>query len=522
MSPVRPTVQLIGTRLDPEHYRLRDFLTRSAQPYEWVEAGSPEAAELLASRGIRADVALPVLIDLDELHTGASVESIATSWDAIEPPKRAHYDLGIVGAGPAGLAAAVYAASDGLSTVVFERDVPGGQAAFTSRIENFFGFPDGIGGAELARLAGRQAEGFGAELLLLRGVEGHRRDGGGRTSFQLSDGSSVSSTVALAAPGMVWRTLDVEGVDALLGRGVYYGAGRSEAAQCGGDDVIVVGAGNSAGQAVLNLANAGARVKMLVRGGQLGRTMSAYLVTRIEGHPFIDVRLAHPGRGAARRGRPARRRDGERRGGRGRGAARAGALHLHRRGAPHRLGGGERRPDRPRRLHPHRAGPARRRAAPGRLAARPRSARARDEPARAVRRGRCAQRLHQARGGGGRRGIDGGGARPSPPRGDRLGRSGTLRRPCTSRCDSGRGWPPPPAPGGCGWSSPREATVDTLLARVGELEPAIARALDSALPVVKGTHASRAQALADGDEVALLIPVAGGAGSNPERRPQWP
>ncbi len=169
--------------------------------------------------------------------------------------------------------------------------MPGGQAAHTSRIENFFGFPDGIGGAELARLAGRQAEGFGAQLLLLRAVEGHRRDDAGQTSFQLSDGTSVSSTVALAAPGMVWRKLDVDGVDALLGRGVYYGAGRSEAAQCGGDDVIVIGAGNSAGQAVLNLANAGARVKMLVRGERLGRAMSAYLVTRIEEHPFIEVRL---------------------------------------------------------------------------------------------------------------------------------------------------------------------------------------------------------------------------------------
>jgi thioredoxin reductase (NADPH) len=291
MSPVRPTVLVIGTRLDPEHYRLRDFLTRTAQPHEWYELGSPEATELIERRGLGADVALPVLIDGDEIHTAASVESIAASWDAIEQPSRAHYDLAIVGAGPAGLAAAVYAASDGLATVVFEREVPGGQAAHTSMIENFFGFPQGIGGAELARLAGRQAEGFGAELLLLRGVEGHRRDDGGRITFGLSDGNSVSSDVALAAPGMDWRTLDVEGVDGLLGRGVYYGAGRSEAAQCGGDDVIVIGAGNSAGQAVLNLANAGARVTMLVRGERLGRTMSAYLVTRIEAHPFIDVRL---------------------------------------------------------------------------------------------------------------------------------------------------------------------------------------------------------------------------------------
>ena len=213
MSPVRPTVQVIGTRLDPEHYRLRDFLTRSAQPHEWHEAGSLEATALLEQHAIAPDAELPLLIDGDEVHTGASVESIAASWNVFEEPSRTHYDLAIVGAGPAGLAAAVYAASDGLSTVVFEREVPGGQAAYTSMIENFFGFPQGIGGAELARLAGRQAEGFGAELLLMRAVQGHRRDGDGRITFELSDGTSVSSDVALAAPGMEWRKLDVDGVE---------------------------------------------------------------------------------------------------------------------------------------------------------------------------------------------------------------------------------------------------------------------------------------------------------------------
>jgi thioredoxin reductase (NADPH) len=158
-------------------------------------------------------------------------------------------------------------------------------------IENFFGFPDGIGGAELARRAGRQAERFGAELILLRGVEGSRLVPGRSPVLRIEGGAEVSASVMLAAPGMEWRRLDVDGVEDLLGRGVYYGAGRSEAAQCGGDDVLVVGAGNSAGQAVLNLGNGGARVKMLVRGDRLGKTMSAYLVERIESHPLIDVRL---------------------------------------------------------------------------------------------------------------------------------------------------------------------------------------------------------------------------------------
>jgi thioredoxin reductase (NADPH) len=289
MSPVRPTLQVIGERLEPEHHRLRDFLTRIAQPHEWFEAGTPGAAELLSGRGLDG-AALPVVIDGEEVHTGATVESLAKAWRQSELPTRTHFDFLIVGAGPAGLAAAVYAASDGLSTVVVERDVPGGQASHTSLIENFFGFPGGIGGAELARLAGRQAEGFGAELVLLRGVVGGRFDEGS-VAVSLDGGVELTGSVGLAAPGMDWRRLEVEGVDELLERGIYYGAGRSEAAQCGGDDVVVVGAGNSAGQAVLNLANAGARVHMVIRGDRMGKTMSRYLVDRIGAHPLIDVRL---------------------------------------------------------------------------------------------------------------------------------------------------------------------------------------------------------------------------------------
>jgi thioredoxin reductase (NADPH) len=290
MSPIRPTVTVVGRRLDPEDYRLRDFLTRTAQPHDWLEAGSEEAGRVLAERDA-ADAPLPVLIDGDEVLTGVTVESLAEAWNEVATPSRTDYDLAIVGAGPAGLAAAVYAASDGLATILVERDVPGGQASYTSMIENFFGFPDGIGGAELARLAGRQAERFGAELVLLRGVTSSRRASSGPFRLVLDGGYEVAAPVALASPGMEWRRLDAPGIEELLGRGVYYGAGRSEAAQCGGDDVLVVGAGNSAGQAVLNLANAAARVTMLVRGDHLGRTMSAYLVERIEQHPLIDVRF---------------------------------------------------------------------------------------------------------------------------------------------------------------------------------------------------------------------------------------
>src|SRR3954447_4059280 len=156
MSPVRPTVHVVGRRLDPEHHRLRDLLTRAAQPFEWHEEGSPEANEMLA-RHDQLGAELPVLVDEEGAHAAVTVERLFELWNMRSPPARPDYDIAIVGAGPAGLAAAVYAASDGLSTVVMERDVPGGQASHTSLIENFFGFPQGIGGAELARLAGRQA-----------------------------------------------------------------------------------------------------------------------------------------------------------------------------------------------------------------------------------------------------------------------------------------------------------------------------------------------------------------------------
>jgi thioredoxin reductase (NADPH) len=277
--------------MDADHYRLRDFLTRTAQPYQWHEAGSAEADLLLENIGL-ADPPLPVLVDGESTFTAATVESIATAWGGLQPAKRAHYDFVVIGAGPAGLAAAVYAASDGLSTMVCDRDVPGGQASYTAMIENFFGFPEGIGGAELARLAGRQAERFGAELMLLRGVRGSRLKADDQPiELVLDDGSEVSASVVLAATGMDWRRLDLNGVDELLGHGVYYGAGRSEAMQCAGQSVVIVGAGNSAGQAVLNFANATAKVTMLVRGDSLGKTMSAYLIKRIEQHPLIDVHL---------------------------------------------------------------------------------------------------------------------------------------------------------------------------------------------------------------------------------------
>lgn len=296
MSPQRQTLTVIGRRLDPGDHELRDFLTRAAQPYEFYESDGAEGMALLERHGVATD-GLPAVIDGEETYENATIVMLAEAWNARTPPTRSHYDLAIVGAGPAGLAAAVYGASDGLSTIVFERDIPGGQAGHTSMIENFFGFPSGIEGATLARLAARQAEGFGAELQLLRGIRQGtaRADGGMR--IESTDGIEVTADVAVVAPGMEWRRLEVHGVEQLLGRGVYYGAGRSESVGCDGKEVVIVGAGNSAGQAVMNFADAYARVTMVVRGDSLAKSMSAYLVQRIEQNPLIDVRLRSRVRG---------------------------------------------------------------------------------------------------------------------------------------------------------------------------------------------------------------------------------
>ena len=288
--PPRPSVTVVGRRLDPDDYRLRDFLTRAAQPHEFYEAGTSQADEVLAKAGA-GSAALPVVLDGDTVHAPATVQGLAEAWAVFARPKHKHYDLFIVGAGPAGLAAAVYGASDGLSTAVAEADVPGGQASYTSAIENFFGFVDPIGGAELSRLAGRQAERFGAELLILNGVVRGHLHADLMPRAELSSGDEVTSDIVIVAPGMEWRRLELDGVEDLMGHGVYYGAGRSEAVQCADEHVMVVGAGNSAGQAVMNLATAGAQVTMVVRGDSLRRSMSAYLVERVEAHEAVDVRL---------------------------------------------------------------------------------------------------------------------------------------------------------------------------------------------------------------------------------------
>src|SRR6266571_4382286 len=287
--PPRKSVIVVGSFVDHD---VRDFLTRADQPYEWLDE---EAAQpLLARCGVTADELPVVIIDHETVLKRPTLEELADGLGTREPPSSSEYDLLIVGAGPAGLAAAVYAAGDGLSVAVAERSVPGGQASYTSRIENYFGI-DPLGppmsGAHLARIGGRQAETFGAELLLMRGAVGGNRCVDGRHELKLSTGETLCAPAVIIATGVEWRQLEVEGIDNFLGRGVFFGAGRSEAALLDGRQVAVVGAGNAAGQAVLNLADHAERVTMLCRGPALAASLSDYLVKRIEVHPRIDVRM---------------------------------------------------------------------------------------------------------------------------------------------------------------------------------------------------------------------------------------
>lgn len=287
--PPQEKVELVGTLAD---HALRDFLTRADQPYQWYDEES--GRELLAKHGVTRARLPVVVIDDRIVLVDPTLEELADALGVRVPPTKTDYDVVIVGAGPAGLAAAVYAASDGLSVAVPERDVPGGQAAYTSRIENYFGI-DPLGppmtGAHLARIGGRQAEMFGAELLILRGAVDTRPLADGRHGVTLSTGEQLHARALIGASGVTWRRLDVPGIDDFFGRGVYFGAGRSEAPLLKGKQVAVVGGGNSAAQAALHLADFAERVVMVCRGPSLAASVSGYLLERIRAHDRIDVRL---------------------------------------------------------------------------------------------------------------------------------------------------------------------------------------------------------------------------------------
>jgi thioredoxin reductase (NADPH) len=288
--PVTPQVVLIGDRGSSVGYSIRDFLSRNGVPYEWVDLDDGERVGALASPGELDPGLLPLCILPDGRRLApATVEHVAAGLGMVSAPSSSAYDLIVVGAGPAGLAAAVYAASEGLRAVAIEAVAPGGQAGTTSMIENYLGFPQGISGSELATRATAQARRFGAEILLARRLMNVSEDARGYV-VHLSDGTSVGSPALLLASGVEWRRLAIPGLDDLLGSGVFYGAGPSEAVTCTGGHVAVVGGGNSAGQAVIRFSRYATHVTLLVRGSSLEASMSQYLISQIRNLSNVDVR----------------------------------------------------------------------------------------------------------------------------------------------------------------------------------------------------------------------------------------
>ena len=290
--PVFEGIRVLGTRWSPRSYELRDFLARNHVPYQWIDvelsASDPETKRLLEVLGPEA-TNLPIVLFPDGTKLLESVPAdVAQKVGLRTRAQTDFYDLAIIGGGPAGLAAAVYGASEGLKTVIIEREAPGGQAGMSSRIENYLGFPTGLSGADLARRAVVQAQRFGVEILSPQEVVGVRTEGSYRI-IKLADRSEISCHALLVATGVQWRRLEAPGIDKLQGAGVYYGGGATEALSCKGEIIYVVGGANSAGQAAMNFAKYAERVVLLVRGDGLAATMSQYLIDQVEQTPNIQI-----------------------------------------------------------------------------------------------------------------------------------------------------------------------------------------------------------------------------------------
>ena len=290
MAGAAPAIRVIGSRYSPESLRVREYLARIRVPHEWLDPDRDPAVDaVLREFGLSA-TDLPVVIAtgavLRQPTPGELAHYLGLTVDRL--PDRC-FDLLVVGGGPAGLAAAVYGASEGLRTLGIEMVAPGGQAGTSSRIENYLGFPMGISGGELTQRAVVQAEKFGASLSSpCTGVS--LREKAGHLVVRLSDGTDVAGRAVIAATGARYRRLDAAGLEQFEGNGVYYAATEMEARMCSAEPVIVAGGGNSAGQAALFLAGSGSPVTIVIRGGDLGRSMSRYLVDRIEAHAAIRVR----------------------------------------------------------------------------------------------------------------------------------------------------------------------------------------------------------------------------------------
>ncbi|MFY1696604.1 FAD-dependent oxidoreductase [Solwaraspora sp. WMMA2101] len=283
-------LRVVGHRWSAPSFEVRDFLARNLVPYRWLLADDPEAQRLLAAADAGpADIPVVICPDGTVLRNPDRA-ALAAQVGLRTEPARDFYDLVVVGAGPAGLGAAVYGASEGLRTVLVERQATGGQAGQSSRIENYLGFPDGVSGAQLTDRARRQALKFGTELLTTRDVVGLSTAGATRL-LHFADGSTIAGHTVVLATGVAYRQLDAPGLAELTGRGVFYGSAATEAPHCVGQDVYIVGGANSAGQAAVYFARHADRVHLLIRGADLTQSMSRYLIEQIE---RIDTIQVHP------------------------------------------------------------------------------------------------------------------------------------------------------------------------------------------------------------------------------------
>jgi thioredoxin reductase (NADPH) len=285
-------VRVLGTRWSPHAYALRDFLARNQTPYRWLDVETAErdqeVRQLVEAVGVEASRLPMVFFPDGSSLADPSTADLAEKLGLRVRPEMAFYDLVIVGGGPAGLAAAVYGASEGLRTVMIEMEAPGGQAGMSSRIENYLGFPSGLSGGDLARRAVAQARRFGVEILSPQHVTGVRVEGLTRM-VKLADGCDLGCKALLIATGVSYRRLDVPGAERLQGSGVYYGSAMTEALSCKDEDVYVIGGANSAGQAAMYFSKYARQVVMLVRGASLSATMSQYLIDQIKRTPNIQV-----------------------------------------------------------------------------------------------------------------------------------------------------------------------------------------------------------------------------------------
>jgi thioredoxin reductase (NADPH) len=283
-------VRLIGHRFSRATHDLRDFLARNLVPARWLDVErDAEARQLLKVAGVDDDRLPVALLEDGTVLERPTVLELAERLGVAGQPALEHYDLVIVGGGPAGLAAAVYGASEGLKTIMVEREGPGGQAGQSSRIENYLGFPAGLSGSELTQRATTQARRLGAELLTLQDTTGLRAEGSGRI-VELSGGRNLSASTVLIASGVSYRQLTAPGFAELTGQGIYYGAALTDARECTDQHVVVIGGANSAGQAAVYLSSHASRVTMLVRGDSLAKSMSRYLIEQIEALENVEVR----------------------------------------------------------------------------------------------------------------------------------------------------------------------------------------------------------------------------------------